>query len=220
MFTLIDIETIPRQDIEPPEFDVATVKIGNLKDPDKIEAKIARAREEYLAELDKKMATNPELCQIVCAAWAIIDEGKQVEINYKWFNQNESRGDRKEDIQSIVDILNLGNTLITWNGKGFDLPVLWKRAIFHELPWFLPNYLNLTKKYDAERHIDLMQIWSGWGYAKMQDCAKFLGIPCQEDFDGSMVYEAWLSYDSQKIIDHNIEDIETMYEICRRLYVF
>ena len=71
MYLLMDLETIPRQDIPAPEFDVSTVKLGNIKDPVKQEEKIAVERAKFEAGLVKKMSVTPELCQIVSCAWMI-----------------------------------------------------------------------------------------------------------------------------------------------------
>ncbi len=66
---VLDIETCPNQSIDPHdiyEFDPDVVKLGNLKDPFKIEAKKAEAEAEFWANIDRKMSFDPDGCQVVC----------------------------------------------------------------------------------------------------------------------------------------------------------
>ena len=218
MYLLLDIETIPRQDIEPLEFDESTVKVGNLKDPVKIHDKITKAQEEYKAGLDKKMSTTPELCQIVsCAMMSVNDNGvyDNNETFYGEFDDNEI-------LREIKNYINPNLVLITWNGKGFDIPVIWKRLLISnsQSKMSFSEYMTLTKKYDTASHIDLMHIWNNFDYGKMTDCAMFFRIDCKVDFDGSMVYDAWKNGEHEKIKKYNMQDVETMYQICKRINIF
>ena len=78
-------------------------------------------------------------------------------------------------------------TLVTWNGSGFDLPLLVYRALHHGVsagryfetgdPGFrFNNYLN---RYH-ERHTDLMDVFAGRqsrAAAPLDELARFLGLP-------------------------------------------
>ena len=93
--------------------------------------------------------------------------------------------------------------LVSWNGSGFDLPVLTYRALLHgvQAPRFwetgdqdpafrFNNYLN---RYH-ERHTDLMDVLSGFqnrGRASLANMACLLGLPGKLGFDGGQVWEAW-----------------------------
>ncbi|MBF2760313.1 MAG: 3'-5' exonuclease [Ectothiorhodospiraceae bacterium AqS1] len=93
--------------------------------------------------------------------------------------------------------------LITWNGGGFDLPVLHYRAMLHgvrapryweigerDLSYRYNNYLNRFHY----RHIDLMDVLASWNrgsFAPLDGLARILGFPGKMGMAGSKVEEAW-----------------------------
>ena len=93
-------------------------------------------------------------------------------------------------------------TLVTWNGSGFDLPVLHYRGLLHgvraerywengddDTPFRWNNYLN---RYHY-RHTDLMEILAGFqmrARAPLNEIALLLGFPGKMDMDGADVYIA------------------------------
>jgi predicted PolB exonuclease-like 3'-5' exonuclease len=93
--------------------------------------------------------------------------------------------------------------LVSWNGSGFDLPVLTYRALVHGVqaarfwetgsddPAF--RYNNYLSRYHW-RHTDLMDVLSGFqsrGRASLSSMASLLGLPGKLGFDGSQVWDAW-----------------------------
>lgn len=95
--------------------------------------------------------------------------------------------------------------LVTWNGCGFDLPVLHYRALKAGVR--APRYWEVGDE-DASfrynnylarfhwRHIDLMDVLSGYqtrARASLADTAALLGLPGKLGFDGSRVWDAWLA---------------------------
>jgi hypothetical protein len=94
-------------------------------------------------------------------------------------------------------------TLVSWNGSGFDLPVLHYRMLRHgiasptywetgerdrDFKW--NNYLN---RYHA-RHVDLMDVLSayqGRGRASLQNVSLLLGLPGKLGMSGEQVFEYW-----------------------------
>jgi predicted PolB exonuclease-like 3'-5' exonuclease len=93
--------------------------------------------------------------------------------------------------------------LVSWNGSGFDLPVLTYRALLHgvqaarfwetgeEDPAF--RYNNYLSRYHW-RHTDLMDVLSsfqGRGRASLSNMATLLGLPGKLGFDGSQVWAAF-----------------------------
>jgi len=93
--------------------------------------------------------------------------------------------------------------LVSWNGSGFDLPVLHYRSLIHGIPaprywdtgaddreFRFNNYLN---RYHT-RHLDLMDVlakYSGRNNAPMDDMARLCGFPGKLGMDGSQVWRAW-----------------------------
>jgi predicted PolB exonuclease-like 3'-5' exonuclease len=94
--------------------------------------------------------------------------------------------------------------LISWNGSGFDLPVLTYRALLHgvQAPRYWETgdedtafrYNNYLSRYHW-RHTDLMDVLSGFqgrGRVSLANMALLLGFPGKLGFDGSQVWEAFL----------------------------
>lgn len=89
--------------------------------------------------------------------------------------------------------------LISWNGSGFDIPVLIYRAMQYELsaPWLFEEgerikhmrFDNYVNRYHT-RHLDLMDRFSQYGASRreaMDVVASLYGLPGKTDVDGSMV---------------------------------
>lgn len=167
MFYAFDIETMPNSSKigSLPEPDV---KLGNLKDPAKIEEKIAETRAEQIA----KMALNP-LYGRICAA-VFVAPGANGELESLRFSAGDDDAEEAKLISGCFDVLRLDCArIVTWNGIGFDLPFLFKRAAILGVPLDgVPVLPFWCKRYSTGSHIDLMQIWSGWNssqYAKLDD---------------------------------------------------
>jgi 3'-5' exonuclease len=95
--------------------------------------------------------------------------------------------------------------LVSWNGSGFDLPVLHYRALRHGIS--APRYWE-TGDGDREfrynnylgrfhwRHIDLMDVLAGFqlrGAARLDEVAVLLGLPGKLGLSGDRVWDAWRS---------------------------
>lgn len=100
--------------------------------------------------------------------------------------------------KAFSDIDNLPQ-LISWNGSGFDIPVLIYRAMLYDLsaPWlFEDGDRNKNMRFDNyvnrfhTRHLDLMDRFSQYGASRreaMDVVASLYGLPGKTDVDGSMV---------------------------------
>ncbi len=93
--------------------------------------------------------------------------------------------------------------LVSWNGSGFDLPVLHYRSLIHGLVaqryWENGDddrefrYSNYLSRYH-NRHVDLMDVLAkhnGRGNAPLDEMAKLCGFPGKLGMDGSQVWPAW-----------------------------
>jgi predicted PolB exonuclease-like 3'-5' exonuclease len=93
--------------------------------------------------------------------------------------------------------------LVSWNGSGFDLPVLHYRALKHGIA--APRYWD-TGQHDRDtkwdnylgrygfRHTDLMDVlalYNGRNYAPLHEIAVLLGLPGKLGMDGSQVAAAF-----------------------------
>lgn len=88
-----------------------------------------------------------------------------------------------------------GTRVVTWNGRGFDLPVLRLRAMLHGLPaegWYGSGtrYENYTQRFAVDWHCDLMEQLSDHGACtrmSLDDMAKAMGLPGKIGGHGSEV---------------------------------
>ena len=116
--------------------------------------------------------------------------------------------------------------LVSWNGKGFDSPVIHYRSLIHEVSsikywdkgeddrefkW--NNYLN---RYH-ERHLDLMDVLSGFKKpAPLTDIAQLIGAPGKYGIDGSKVTDYYLQNNIKKIRDYCETDVLNTYFVFLR----
>ena len=101
--------------------------------------------------------------------------------------------------------------LVSWNGGGFDLPVLHYRAMLHgvgaprywesgddDQSFRWNNYLNRFHS----RHTDLMDVLGGYqprAWAPLDDIAQMLGFPGKLGMDGSGVWDAYAAGEVERI---------------------
>ena len=101
--------------------------------------------------------------------------------------------------------------LVSWNGSGFDLPVLTYRALLAGIQakrfWETGEgdeafrFNNYLSRYHR-RHTDLMDVLSGFHHrnrVSLANMACLLGLPGKLGFDGSQVWEAWQAGDLASI---------------------
>ena len=116
--------------------------------------------------------------------------------------------------------------LVSWNGKGFDAPVMHYRALLNgissikywdkgeddrDFKW--NNYLN---RYH-DRHLDLMDVLSGFKKpASLTDIAQLIGAPGKYGIDGSKVADYYLENDIKKIRDYCETDVLNTYLVYLR----
>jgi 3'-5' exonuclease len=118
--------------------------------------------------------------------------------------------------------------LVSWNGGGFDLPVLHYRALrvgvqaprYWELgdedrEFRFNNYLNRFHW----RHIDLMDVLSGFqnrARASLEDMAALLELPGKMGFSGDKVWDAYLAGKLPEIRNYCETDVLNTYLIYLR----
>lgn len=139
----------------------------------------------------------PQAHKVVAVAWCDvelkIDEPKRYE--FAGFSKQAFWKDAESEklMLELVRKTMVANpaTLVTWNGRTFDLPVLSARALHHGVPWgWYYDERNIRYRYSSDGHDDLMDFLSDFGAArpmKLGDVARLIGLPGKTDMDGSMV---------------------------------
>ncbi|SUO93772.1 3'-5' exonuclease [Suttonella ornithocola] len=155
-------------------------------------------------------------------------------ISLLWVNPQNiklwSLGRNGENEQTILarffeGIDKLTPTLVSWNGSGFDLPVLHYRALFHGIS--APSYFEVGDN-DREarynnylgrfhwKHIDIMDVLSGYqarAVAPLNDIAKLCGLPGKLDIDGGNVQTLWDANEKETICDYCETDVANTYGV-------
>ena len=119
-------------------------------------------------------------------------------------------------------------TLVSWNGRGFDLPVLHYRSLLHgiqaprywetgdeEQSFRWNNYINRFH----QRHTDLMDVLAGYefrGAAPLDEIAAMLGFPGKMGMSGDKVWERYLAGDLEAIRNYCETDVLNTYLVYLR----
>jgi len=144
-----------------------------------------------------------------------------------------SLGERDADEAEIIGrffegIERYSPELVSWNGSGFDLPVLHYRALKHGIQ--APRYWE-TGDNDRDfrynnylgrfhwRHVDLMDVLAGFqmrGRASLDQVAVMLGFPGKLGMSGDKVWDCWLEGGIDDIRDYCETDVLNTYLVFLR----
>ena len=147
----------------------------------------------------------------------------------KIFSIGEESSPESELVQRFFDGLDrYSPTLVSWNGGGFDLPVLHYRALKHGIDahryWEVGDvdrefrYNNYLNRFHW-RHIDLMDVLSGFGSsarASLDQVAQLVDLPGKLGMSGDRVWPAYLAGDLAGIRSYCETDALNTYLIYLR----
>ena len=135
----------------------------------------------------------------------------------------------QEIIQRFFDgIEKYTPNIVSWNGSGFDLPVLHYRAMIHGIQapryWDMGDddrdfkWNNYISRYHM-RHLDLMDVlamYSGRANAPLDQMAQLCGFPGKLGMDGSKVWDAYKNGEIGAIRDYCETDVANTYLVFLR----
>jgi 3'-5' exonuclease len=190
MNTLVfDIETIP--DVA---FGRRLLGLGDLPDAEVASAMFALRRERTGNEF------LPLPQQRVVAISCALRRGDSLKV---WSLGDPASSERELLERFFEGIERYTPDLVSWNGGGFDLPVLHYRCLLHGVRaaryWETGEedssfrYSNYLSRFHW-RHIDLMDVLAGFqprGAAALADIAAMLGLPGKLGFSGAQVWPAF-----------------------------
>jgi hypothetical protein len=118
--------------------------------------------------------------------------------------------------------------IVSWNGRGFDLPVLHYRALLHGVQapryWETGNedqsfrWNNYINRFH-ERHTDLMDILAGYemrAVAPLDQIAAMLGFPGKMGMSGDKVWDQYLEGNVEAIRNYCETDVLNTYLVYLR----
>ncbi|MGD9951341.1 MAG: 3'-5' exonuclease [Burkholderiales bacterium] len=205
-----DIETVP---------DCAGIRrLHDLPDdlPDREVAEIAFQKRRTQTGSD---FLPPQLQRVVVIS-CVLREGDSVKV----FSIGEPDADERQAIQRFYDgIEKLVPQLVSWNGGGFDLPVLNYRTLIHGLVaakfWDQGEddrdfrFNSYVGRYHS-RHLDLMDVLAMYqprNNAGLDDVAQLAGLPGKIGVGGAQVWPAYLEGRIAEIRDYCEVDTVNTY---------
>lgn len=211
---VFDIETIP--DIEGGR---RLYRLADLSEAEVAKAMLQKRRQESGDEF-----LRPHLQRIVAISM-VMRHGGQLKV---WSLGEPDSSERELIRQFFGGIAKYTPTLVSWNGNGFDLPVLHYRALLHGVA--APRYWEIGVierdfKYDNYlnrfhwRHIDVMDVLAGFQprmAAPLDEIATLLGFPGKLGMDGSKVWEAYQNGDIVGIRHYCETDVLNTYLVYLR----
>lgn len=233
MDLFVDIETIPvggREEVQLPSRPTADmVKIGNLKDEAKIDAKIKEQMpllvDKWKEECDKikqddeKRFRDRALIhtqnEIICLCYAIDDEDP---VAVKGGNEGEILINFEKELD-----IELGHSITTAHWIGFNIGwdiakiriASFKYGIntFKRFPPIRGQFravVDLCNEFINPIHPSMYK-----GSKSMAEITKYLGIESKSEMDGSQVYDFYLRGELDKIREYCKEDVRAAQQTYR-----
>ena len=212
---VFDIETIP---------DIAGLRALHELDTQVSDTEVA----EMAFQLRRQKTGSdflPHHLHRVAAISCVLREGD----NFKVWSLGEPDEDEASIIKRFFDgIEKYTPQLVSWNGGGFDLPVLHYRGLIHGVQcpryWDMGEddkdfkWTNYTSRYHS-RHLDLMDLlalYTGRANAPLDELAKLIGFPGKLGMDGSKVWDAYQQGKLNEIRNYCETDVVNTYLVFAR----
>ena len=211
-------------------FDIETVPdIAGLRKIHDLDAGLSDEQVAAMAFQRRRQSTGNDFLQlhlhrVVAIACALRDRD-----SFRVWSLGETGDDEGRLIQRFFDgIEKYTPQIVSWNGGGFDLPVLHYRGMLHgvraarywdqgeddrDFKW--NNYIS---RYHA-RHLDLMDLLAMYqprGAAPLDDFARLLGFPGKLGLEGSQVWQAWQDGKLAQIRSYCEADVANTYLVFLR----
>ena len=187
---VFDIETVPHIDA-----------IRALRDlpPDMSAAEVAEQAFQERREKTGNDFLPLHLHRVVAISCVLRDRD-----SFRVWSLGEPQDDEQVLIQRFFDgIEKYTPQLVSWNGSGFDLPVLHYRAMLNRVSaaryWDMGEYdrefkwNNYISRYHA-RHLDLMDVLAAYqprASAPLDEISQLLGFPGKIGMSGGKVWDAY-----------------------------
>lgn len=217
----------------PGEFDMTTVKTGNIKDPAKIKEKIDAAREAHEASVrryESDLAAARDAWWSAAKSSAALSPltGRVLAVGYFSTDTGRTILDVDDDESGMLGRFwgqytkakQAGRKMVGHNIHGFDVPFLARRAwmIGYDIP---AGVLDRGKWLDTTTFVDTMQLW-GFGNrdaVKLDTLARAMGAGGKpEGVDGSMFSEL-LKTDPAKAREYLANDLQMTAKVAARMGV-
>jgi len=211
---VFDIETVPDVDLGRRLFG-----LEGLSDKHVADVMFQKQRQESGSDF-----LRHHMHRVVAIA-TVLRSGERVKV----WSLGEEGSSEQELVQRFFDGLDRYTpTLVSWNGSGFDLPVLHYRALLHGVG--APRYWetgdddtsfrwnNYLSRFHY-RHTDLMDVLAGYqprAVASLDQVATMLGLPGKMGMSGAKVWESFQAGDLVGIRNYCETDVLNTYLVYLR----
>ena len=215
-------------------FDIETIPdVAGLRSLHDLDASLSDAEVAELAFQQRRAQTNTDFLPLHLQRIAVISCALRVGKDLRVWSLAEPEQGEAEIIQRFYDgIEKFTPQIVSWNGGGFDLPVLHYRGLIHGVVapryWDLGDgdyadsrdfkYNNYISRYHT-RHLDLMDLLAMYqprASAPLDALAKLIGFPGKLGMDGSKVWDAWQAGEIAGIRDYCETDVMNTYLVFLR----
>ncbi|HEX6813243.1 MAG TPA: ribonuclease H-like domain-containing protein [Planctomycetota bacterium] len=218
---VFDIETVPAFDRRDLPHDIAEALIGyttrKFAEPDVVEA-----------ESKKFMGMSPFFGKVVSLAigdgdapagdeavtvLAVPPEGTTLPDCPAWLRPMSEA----DLLRSFWALACKAETVVSFNGRGFDLPFLVTRSLMHGIP---ARRDLLSDRWSLRPHLDLFELLTqrNRGPSSLNVVCWALGIESpKEVMDGSMVAPAYARGEIVKIAEYNAHDVRATSAVYRKV---
>ena len=150
---IFDIETgpLPLDQLHIPPFNPADVKLGNIKDPDKIADKIQAAEANHTNDYIRNAALDALSGQVLCIGYR--KEGQETGV---LASNADGEAAMLRQWWALLNYYERTPKLVGFNIKAFDLPFLIKRSWKHRIA---PPYWLRQGRYWNDLVVDLREVW-------------------------------------------------------------
>jgi hypothetical protein len=214
-FLYLDIETIPASD---PAI-IAEISAGitppkTMSKPETIAAWEAETKPGLVKEAVAKTSFNGALGSVCVIGWAWDDEPVRSATIEKVSEATMLRA----WVQLVGAEADFGPKIVVGHNVTFDIRFLWQRAIVLGVP--MPSWMPRNPAPWDRSIFDTMTAFAGVkDTISLDKLCKALGIPGKDDFDGSMVADAWAAGEFDKVAAYCRSDIEKVRRIHRKMMI-
>lgn len=218
-----DLETIP---------DVAGLRKlksydASLTDAQVVEAAQAARRESHQTDF------MPHYLQRIWVVGCVFRDDEGFRVKCLGETHGASDDEEAQRIRSLFKVIDKYTPqIVSWNGSGFDFPVLHYRSLVHGIVatryWEQGDddrdfkYNNYLSRYH-QRHTDLMDVLSGYqnrAFAPLDDLSRLCGFAGKLGADGSQVWQSFLDHKGEAVRAYCETDVVNTYLLYCRFRLF
>jgi predicted PolB exonuclease-like 3'-5' exonuclease len=211
MICIFDVETIPDVELVKTSFDITASSDYDIS----LEAFDLQEQKSGSSFLPITYHKSVAISAVICDEYGQFDRVNTIE------------GDTEEELlrKFLAFIDTKSPKLVSFNGRGFDLPMLMLRAMKYNLSChaFYDNnssHLNRTKwdnyryRFNEKFHIDLMDSMSEFGAVRglnLDTVCAMVGLPGKYDVHGDQVVDLYYNNEIEKIREYCESDVLNTY---------